>query len=284
MHAQLVHAGFRPLWVNAPFVDLFRFDSVAEALACASLLDLLTEHCERGGGARTHYGRRLLRRRDGVRFPADVYSRPVMWDGAGAAAVSILDASDDEAALADLSSAPGVAWLCMSQSGAGVGRSVRNARGRQVEILLVKKGDGAWSCVAAILHALGCRPTLARSGVQALGALAARPFDLVLLELDLPVMDGFELARRIRALPLPWARLPIAALTPRHGEDVREAVADAGMDAYIPSPVARPHLAAAIAALTRSIEAAELDEIEQEHDRDEPDDRIDGEHAVSALI
>jgi hypothetical protein len=29
MHAQLVHAGFRPLWVNAPFVDLFRFDSAA---------------------------------------------------------------------------------------------------------------------------------------------------------------------------------------------------------------------------------------------------------------
>jgi CheY-like chemotaxis protein len=289
VQAQLVHRGFRPLWVNAAFADLFRFASVAEVLSCACLLDLFDPGAcadardwpRRCGGPM--YGRRLLCRRGGARFPADLYSRLVVWDGADAASICIVDASHEEATLSQLATSAPDDWRCPSV------RPTWNAEqrwvaGHPLQVLLVEADPARRQAAATLLLSLGCRPRCAKSAAQALAALHARAFDLVVLALDLPIMDGFELSRRIRTLPTPSAGLPIAALAPRADADMREAVADAGMDACLLAPLTRRRLAETVTALTRSIEPAELDEIEQEHERDEPGDRVDCDHGFSAWI
>src|SRR6185369_17452055 len=77
----------------------------------------------------------------------------------------------------------------------------------------------------------------ATNGQEALDYIARDPPDLVFLDLKLPVLDGWETARRIRALPPPLSRLPIIAITAHAmGEDKDKAL-EAGCDEYITKPV-----------------------------------------------
>jgi CheY-like chemotaxis protein len=123
-----------------------------------------------------------------------------------------------------------------------------------------------------VLEHLGCRPHLAEGGAQGVAAAASRPFDLVLMDLSMPGMDGFEATRRIRALDVPWANLPIAALTASTAPGVQEAAAAAGMDAFLQKPVEIARLAEAIILLAnRSVDRAELHGVEQEDHGDEPE-------------
>ena|SRR2546430_11424735 len=65
----------------------------------------------------------------------------------------------------------------------------------------------------------------ATTGQEALDWITREPPDLVFLNLKLPVLDGWETARRIRALPAPLNQLPIIAVTgPRHGGRPRESL------------------------------------------------------------
>jgi CheY-like chemotaxis protein len=70
------------------------------------------------------------------------------------------------------------------------------------------------------------------------------------MDVQMPVMDGIEAARRIRALPPPAGRVPIAALTANVMETERERCLAAGMDRVLAKPVAWPELFAAMAELT----------------------------------
>jgi DNA-binding NarL/FixJ family response regulator len=68
---------------------------------------------------------------------------------------------------------------------------------------------------------------------------AAAPFDMVLMDVQMPILDGFEAARRLRALPAPWAPdLPIIAMT-AHGRDQDLArILEVGMDEHLGKPIA----------------------------------------------
>jgi PAS domain S-box-containing protein len=106
----------------------------------------------------------------------------------------------------------------------------------------------------ALLHKLGHRPTMARDGAAAveafLGAMTAgAPYDLVLMDVHMPEVDGIEATRRIREAEAAsgTARTAIIALTANaFGED-RDACLAAGMDDFLVKPLDRERLAEALA-------------------------------------
>ncbi len=74
-------------------------------------------------------------------------------------------------------------------------------------------------------------------GARALERLQATPFDLVLMDCHMPVMDGFEAARRIRALDSPAAKVPIVAVTASAMASELERCRAAGMQDVVTKPI-----------------------------------------------
>ena len=88
-----------------------------------------------------------------------------------------------------------------------------------------------------LLEMFGCTAEMVENGCEAVAAVAARPFDLVLMDIKMPVMDGVQATRAIRALPAPAGALPILALTANADErDERDYVA-AGMNGVAQKPI-----------------------------------------------
>jgi signal transduction histidine kinase/CheY-like chemotaxis protein len=88
-----------------------------------------------------------------------------------------------------------------------------------------------------LLERAGCAVTLAQDGEEAVIAAAAGAFDLILLDIRMPRLDGLEAAARIRAGAGPSARAPIVALTADAGEEERGLARQAGMDDFLTKPI-----------------------------------------------
>ena len=147
---------------------------------------------------------------------------------------------------------------------------------RALDVLAVEDNPGARALLRVALEALGHRPTLCATGADAIEMLESRGFDVILMDLAMPGMDGFETARRLRALNLPWARAPIAALTASCTPGVREEIAEAGMDAFLRKPIDLPQLAETLALLAeRSVQAAEAQGVEPKNEHQEAEDQDD---------
>jgi CheY-like chemotaxis protein len=96
------------------------------------------------------------------------------------------------------------------------------------------------------LERMGYRADAVANGLEAVNAFKTRNYDLVLMDLQMPEMDGLEASRRIRR-DLPSERQPkIIALTANAMQGDREICLDAGMDDYIPKPVKMHEIVAAI--------------------------------------
>ncbi len=89
------------------------------------------------------------------------------------------------------------------------------------------------------LHALGCRATLAANGEQALQHWQPQLFDLVLADLNMPVMNGYELARQLRQRD---PQLPIIGITANALDEERNRCLAAGMSAWVVKPMNLQHL------------------------------------------
>ena len=97
------------------------------------------------------------------------------------------------------------------------------------------------------LARLGLEADVAGDGAEALRKLTSSYYDLVLMDCQMPGLDGYETARRVRALGGPYATLPIIALTAHALEGARERCLDAGMDDYLTKPLDADALAACLA-------------------------------------
>ncbi|WP_284617668.1 MASE3 domain-containing protein [Aquabacterium humicola] len=103
-------------------------------------------------------------------------------------------------------------------------------------VLLVDDNELNQLLASHVLRELAhMRVSVATSGDEALRLLASTPVDLVLLDVELPGMDGFEVARRVRAQPHRPA-LPIVAMTAHATDEVRRACLAAGMNDYMTKP------------------------------------------------
>jgi len=102
------------------------------------------------------------------------------------------------------------------------------------------------------LERLDCRVRTAADGPEAVAAAGAEPFDLVLMDLQMPGMDGFEATRAIRAGGGASAATPVLALTAHAGEEMRARCLAAGMQGFIAKPIRRELLVAEMAAARRA--------------------------------
>ncbi len=113
------------------------------------------------------------------------------------------------------------------------------ARIAGARVLVVEDEPVNRMAVTRMLQKLGLVPAAAASGPAALELLARQPFDCVLMDIQMPEMDGVETTRRIRkAAPGTWnPRLPVLALTAHAMKGDRERFLAAGLDGYIAKPV-----------------------------------------------
>jgi len=101
-----------------------------------------------------------------------------------------------------------------------------------------------------LLTRAGCIVTTAQDGDEAVTAAAAAQYDLILLDIRMPRVDGLEAAERIRKGGGPSAAVPIVALTADAGEHERVQALKAGMDDFITKPIDAPRLLAVAARFT----------------------------------
>ena len=107
---------------------------------------------------------------------------------------------------------------------------------RGARILLVEDNELNQQVAQEFLSKGGLAVTVAGNGQEALNLLQHNRFDAILMDLHMPVMDGFETTRRLRARP-EYAELPIIAMTAAAMAKDREASAAAGMNDHIAKPI-----------------------------------------------
>ncbi|MBX9404137.1 response regulator [Pseudomonas baetica] len=114
---------------------------------------------------------------------------------------------------------------------------------RRGRVLLVEDNPVNQLVAKGMLGKLGCDVVVAAHGAEALDQLEYQEFDLVLMDCNMPVMDGYEASRQIRQSGR-WPNLPIVALTANAMSEERERCRAAGMSDYLAKPFRREELAA----------------------------------------
>jgi CheY-like chemotaxis protein len=130
----------------------------------------------------------------------------------------------------------------------------RRAHALSLAVLVAEDNEINALLARHLMTRLGHRPVMAATGGEAVDAFVAAldmetPFDLVLIDLHMPGMDGIEAARRKRAAEPGDRRTPIIALTADADPEMRDACLAAGMDGFVTKPLDRDRLNAALADL-----------------------------------
>ena len=123
----------------------------------------------------------------------------------------------------------------------------QSARG--VRILVAEDHPVNQKFMSLLLQRLGHTATLCENGEVALDAFHTADYELVLMDIHMPVMDGLSATRAIRALPGPRSQVPIIALTADVLQEARDQAKAAGVDAFITKPITQEDLEAAMAAV-----------------------------------
>ena len=114
--------------------------------------------------------------------------------------------------------------------------SARKALREKARVLVVEDNEVNQAVVTSMLDNLGYRAEVVDNGILALEALARDDFDLVLMDCQMPGMDGYETTRRLRAREAGATRLPVIALTANALAGDAQKCFDAGMDDYLAKP------------------------------------------------
>ncbi len=121
---------------------------------------------------------------------------------------------------------------------------------KDIRILLVEDYPTNQQVAMRHLYGAGYQVDLAEDGQQAVNAYERRHYDLVLMDIQMPVMDGYEATKRIRKneeqLKAHSERVPIIAVTAHAMKGYRERCLEAGMDDYIAKPLGRKELLAVV--------------------------------------
>ncbi|MBS2021970.1 MAG: response regulator [Deltaproteobacteria bacterium] len=118
-------------------------------------------------------------------------------------------------------------------------------------VLVVDDDEGSRVVIeAALSEDPDHRVTTVTSGGEALNLLAAQPFDLILCDVMMPVLDGLEVCRRAKAHPV-WRYIPFILLTALDSSEDTVRGLDAGADDFLSKPIARVVLRARVKAMLR---------------------------------
>ena len=113
-----------------------------------------------------------------------------------------------------------------------------------VDVLLVEDNLVNQKVAMAMLKKLGCRVWVAPNGAQALKQISERKFNLIFMDCQMPIMDGFEATRAIRQMVGAIHDIPIIAMTAHALREDREECLASGMNDYLAKPVHRDKLIA----------------------------------------
>ena len=112
--------------------------------------------------------------------------------------------------------------------------SSSQTRGR---VLIVEDNPINQRVAVILVSKLGFIADVAADGSEALDMVREQDYTLILMDCQMPVMDGFEATRAIRALETPVAQVPIIAVTANVMEGQRDKCLAAGMNDYLPKPI-----------------------------------------------
>ena len=115
-----------------------------------------------------------------------------------------------------------------------------------LRILLAEDNVVNQKVALAMLLRMGHVVTVANNGLEALNEVKTKEFDVVLMDIHMPVMDGLEALRQIRSLDSPMRETPVIALTANAMKGDREKYIVAGMDDYVAKPINTSLLAEAL--------------------------------------
>jgi CheY-like chemotaxis protein len=104
-------------------------------------------------------------------------------------------------------------------------------------VLVAENNPVSQKVAVQMLEKLGCRVDVVNGGAEAVQAIANTPYHLVLMECQLPGMDGIDAARRVRGTEGHKVSPPILALTGDAGEQERDACLAAGMNDFVAKPL-----------------------------------------------
>ncbi|MBL8307408.1 MAG: response regulator [Rubrivivax sp.] len=116
-----------------------------------------------------------------------------------------------------------------------------------LSVLVAEDNPVNQELMAAVLQRLGHSARIVDNGHEALAAAREGGHDVVLMDMQMPEMDGLAATRAIRALPGPAGRVPIVAMTANARSEDRDACLAAGMDDYLPKPIDLQAVAAVLA-------------------------------------
>ena len=168
----------------------------------------------------------------------------------------VLVVEDDTLLASGLARGLAHAGFAVTLCGSGERALAAVRRGAMIDaamrILIVEDDDVLGSGLMRILQAEGYAVDLMPRGEQAMLAAGRERFDLVILDVGLPGIDGFEVLRRLRG---DAQRMPVLVLTARDTVDDRVHGLDLGADDYMAKPFAMPELVARVRALIRRSQA-----------------------------
>lgn len=130
----------------------------------------------------------------------------------------------------------------LRKSAAPAAASAQN-RGR---VLIVEDNPINQRVAVILANKLGFVADVAGDGSEALNMVRNQEYTLILMDCQMPVMDGFEATKAIRALDRPISRVPIIAVTANVMEGQRDKCLAAGMNDYLPKPINKDVLRKAV--------------------------------------
>ncbi|MBY0237189.1 MAG: response regulator, partial [Burkholderiaceae bacterium] len=152
--------------------------------------------------------------------------------------------------------------LVESQAQLSAGQASKDAQAlaqatqRPLRILVSEDHETNRAFLRAVLDKLGHSAHFCENGFEAVQRLQQEPFDLVLMDLHTPVMDGFQAARAIRAMAPPRCATPIYALSADAFEETRQRALHAGMNEFLAKPVSIELLAQTLQQLASQLAPA----------------------------
>jgi chemosensory pili system protein ChpA (sensor histidine kinase/response regulator) len=123
-----------------------------------------------------------------------------------------------------------------------------------VTVMVVDDSATVRKITARVLSRRGYRVTEARDGIEALEMLQAGTPGAMLLDIEMPRMDGFELLRRVRG-DARWRELPVIMITSRTADKHREMAMQLGADLFLGKPFEEQDLLAQVARVLTGVEA-----------------------------
>lgn len=127
-------------------------------------------------------------------------------------------------------------------------------------ILLAEDNPANQLIAQAMLERMGFQVSVVANGHEAVEELSNRPYDLALMDVNMPGMDGIEATRIIRAMTAELSKIPIIAMTALAMPGDREMLLSKGMDDYVSKPIVQAELYATLVRVKEEIEARRKDQ------------------------